>query len=135
MAVRHIEIKPFSWVHPQLAIISRCDLDIYMGKKNALVIASQLEDAEDAGINVTDGAVLIASTVMSKYGFFPDRLVWIEHYPPGIRGADKPQATHERLWFAGDDGKLCIDRRNKIGITSVRALAADPDTSEFSDRA
>ncbi len=86
MAVRHIEIKPFSWVHPQLAIISRCDLDIYMGEENVVVLASQLGYTENAGINVTDGAVLIALTVMNKYGFLPDRLIWIEHYPSGTPG-------------------------------------------------
>jgi len=135
MAVKRIEIKPFSWVHPQLAIISRCDLDIYMGEKNTVVIASQPEDIEGAGINVTDGAVLIALSVMSKYGFLPDRLIWIEHYPPGTRGRDKPQATHERLWFVYSDGELSIDRRNKIEIASVRAFADEPDTPDATDRA
>lgn len=134
MAVRHIEIKPFSWVHPQLAIISRCDLDIYMGEKNTVVMAAQSEDGEDAGINVTDGALLIASTVMNKYGFLPDRLIWIEHYPKGTRGPDNPKTTHERLWFADDDGKLRIDRRRKIEIEIVRALATAPDTSQLIDK-
>jgi len=132
MAVRHIEIKPFSWVHPQLAIISRCDLDIYMGEKNAVVIASQPEDIEDPGINVTEGAVLIASTVMDKYGFLSDRLIWIEHYPPGTRG---PEATHERLWFVRSNGELRIARRNKIETASVQALAAGPDAPGFTDTA
>jgi hypothetical protein len=134
MAVRHIEIKPFSWVHPQLAIISRCNLDIYMGEKNAVVMAAQSEDGEDAGINVTDGAVLIASTVMNKYGFLSDRLIWIEHYPKGTRGPDNPEATHERLWFAYGDGQLRIARRHKIEIATVKVLATAPDTSQLIDR-
>ena len=134
MAVRHIEIKPFSWVHPQLAIISRCDLDIYMGETNAVVMAAQSEDGEDAGINVTDGAVLIAANVMNKYGFLPDRLIWIEHYPKGTRGPDTPKATHERLWFAYNDGQLHVDRRHQIEIETVEALAAMPDTLQFIDR-
>ena len=135
MTPRYIEIKPFSWVHPQLAMISRCDLDIYMGEKNVVVIASQLEDIQGAGINVTDGATLIASNVMSKYGFLPARLIWIECYPPGTREEDNPDATYERLWFSWCNGALRIDRRDKVAFASVQALAAEPDISQSTDRA
>ena len=74
MPVRHLEIKPFSWIYASMSIISRCNIDIYMGKEKAVVIVGQLPENQNPGIDITDGAVLIAASVMDKYGFTLDGL-------------------------------------------------------------
>ena len=77
----HIELKPFTWIHPNGTFSSRCDLDIFMIGDRVVVVATEREEDPDSGMSISNGADTIATIVMQKYGLNPEAITWIEHYP------------------------------------------------------
>ncbi len=119
MQRKHIEIKPFTWIYRAVALISRCDLDIYMMEDRNVVIAADREDNRDVGMGVEDGACIIAGVVMEKQGLKPDNTHWIEHRP------DDPENIYTEVRFQFDGKTPHSPERLPIDAEAVRALVEE----------
>ena len=123
--MEHIELKPFTWIHPRGSFSSRCDLDIYMLDKRAVVIATEREDDPGSGISVANGADIIATIVLQKFGLNPDAITWIEHYPEKRLSPDKPyklDETYNLVKFNYDGSRLFAPKWERIDKEGIEAL-------------
>jgi hypothetical protein len=131
--MEHIEIKPFVWIHPGGVLPSRCDLDVFLFGAKALVIATEREHDTDSGITVANGADILATIVIQKFGLDPAGVTWIEHYPErpmGSRRIYRLGKTYQRVTFQFDGSRLTAPRWEAVdaeGIEAlITALKADP---------
>ena len=122
MSANHIELKPFTWIHPQGLFVNRCDIDIYMFKNRAVVIATEREDDPDSGMNITKGSNFIATNISHKYGLIPEMTTWIEHYPKRQRNDVQLEESYEIVEFEIDQKGLTSHKRIRIHENAVRAL-------------
>lgn len=134
--MEHIELKPFVWIHPGGGFSSRCDLDVFLLGSKALVIATEREDDPDAGISVANGADILATIVIQKFGLDPRRVTWIEHYPErrmGARDIYRIGKTYQRVTFQFEGTRLTAPRWEVVDgegieafITALKAEALFP---------
>lgn len=122
MKIKHIELKPLTWIHPQLSLISRCALDIYMRGNNAVVIATDREDNHDVGMSITDGAQMIAAMIMHKYGFTPEALTWIERHIRQEQDANIFEESYNLVKFEFDGTGFQSLSRDRIDKKPVEAM-------------
>ncbi|MBW2101019.1 MAG: hypothetical protein JRG68_09795 [Deltaproteobacteria bacterium] len=122
MEIKHIELKPFTWIHPQLSLISRCDLDVYMGVNSTIAIATEREDNYDVGIGITEGAQMIAAVIMHKYGISPEALTWIEHHTGNGQNCKSFEERYDLVKFDFNGTGLNAPSRDSIDKKAVEAL-------------
>ena len=93
------------------------------------MVAGQLPENQDPGISVTDGAALIAATIVQKYGFTLDGLVWMECDAEDSLENGGSGATYRRVFFRYRSGELLAERREAVDVVTVAQLTSDPDSA------
>lgn len=122
MKKKHVEIKPFIWIHRAASLICRCDMDIHIFETGrAAVIAADRED--NGGMDIRTGAVHIAESILGKYGFPPADLVWVE------RRADEEiqdgTSPYDRVEFTFSGGMPSDPVRTPMDETDLEKLLRD----------
>jgi hypothetical protein len=85
---------------PWHGFVSRCGITIYRAKDGRdVVVATDL--GFGSGLSVTNGAELIASEVVRRFGVRPWASVFVEHYPAG-KGRNRD--TFDFVDFASWEG-------------------------------
>lgn len=116
MSITHLEVKPFTWIKPEIALISRCDLDLYFMDDGAVVIAADSE--VNAGMDLAEAGPLVVAAVMDKYGLQPGRFRWIER----IQTGDAKEERFEAVRFDFEGGRPHSPVRSAIDAESVARL-------------
>jgi hypothetical protein len=116
MGIKHIEIKPMTWVSPEFSVASKCDLDIFAGNGETLIVASDREDNRDIGLPVSEGPGIIAQTLHRWYGYEPESMIWIE--------CDTDAGTCERVDLACSDHRVMDWKRFPCAPEEVETIRA-----------
>jgi hypothetical protein len=123
--MKHIEFKPFVWIHPGGKFPSRCDLDVFLLGTRALVVATERELDPAVGISVASGADILATIVVQKFALDPAGLTWIEHYPERVMGLRKVYRlgeSYQRVTFRSDGTRLTAPRWEAVDREGTEAL-------------
>lgn len=121
----HIEHKPFQWIHTAGSFASRCDLDIFLFEKSALVVATEREDDAASGMSISSGAPILATIILQKYRLDPDNVFWIEHYPEKWvdgRRIYRVAEIYHRVTFTFRGNRFVTPKWEALDIDGTRAF-------------
>jgi hypothetical protein len=125
MHMTHIEHKPFQWIHATGSFINRCDIDIFLHDKQALIVATEREEDAASGMSVSSGAAIIATILMQKYRLEPENIHWIEHFPEKLldsRDVYRMGEVYHRVVFEFQGNRLLAPRWKPLDAEGTRVF-------------